>query len=76
MLAPLVLVALHSVGLAGASLTIDEDSGVEALRNPFNEGWDVCLGVNVSLDGLVREDVVKTEGLVGLRPIIKDSKIS
>ena len=69
----MVLVALHGVGLARAGLAIDEDCGVETLGDPLYEGWDVCLRVDVCLDGLIREDVVETEGLVGLRTIIKDS---
>jgi hypothetical protein len=73
MLDPLILVALHCVGLTRAGLTVDEDCGVEALGDPLYECWDVCLGIDIRLDGLIREDVVKTEGLVGLRTIIKDS---
>ena len=73
MLAPLILVALHGVGLARAGLAVDEDCGVEALGDPLYEGRDVCLGIDVCLDGLIREDMVKTEGLVGLCTIIKDS---
>ena len=72
-LAPLILVALHGVGLARAGLAVDEDCSVEALGDPLYQGWDVCLGVDVCLDGLIREDVVETEGLVGLSTIIKDS---
>ena len=69
----LVLVALHGICLARAGLAVDEDCGVEALGDPLYQGWDVCLRVDVCLDGLVREDMVETECLVGLCTIIKDS---
>jgi len=69
----LVLVALHCVGLTRAGLAVDEDCGVKPLGYPLYEGWDVCLRVDVCLDGLIREDVVETKCLVGLCTIIKDS---
>jgi hypothetical protein len=73
MLTALVLVAFHCVGLARSGLAVYENCSIKTLSDPLNEGWDVCLGIDFSLDGLIREDVVKTEGLVGLRSIIKDS---
>lgn len=58
------LVAVHSVGLAGASLSVGEDGGVVALQTLFDQVIDGALLIDIFLGGLVVEYVIKVKVLL------------